>query len=166
MKRLNKTLTFTLLAVLVSSCGSESKEASSVKTPDITFSKEGDAYLIKGKDTVKHLDIEFAEDDYERQTGLMYRKSMLDTQGMLFIYPNEAPRSFYMKNTYIPLDIIFYSKDSSVVSFQENAKPLDENSLPSNLPAQFILEVNAGKVKEWNIETGDKISFSKTATSN
>lgn len=147
-------LTFGLLF----SCGDETKE-SSIEVPEIEFTKEGELYLLKQDDTINKVDIEIADTDYERQTGLMYRKSMEDDQGMLFIYPNEAPRSFYMKNTYIPLDIIFYGKDSSAVSFQENAKPLDETSLPSEKPAQFILELNAGKVKEWNIELGDKIDF-------
>lgn len=93
----------------------------------------------------------------------MYRErgSMLDSQGMLFIYPDEAPRSFYMKNTYIPLDILFFSSDSIAVSFQENTIPEDENSLPSGEPAQYILEINAGLVEKWGIETGDKIKFDK-----
>ncbi|HZJ37075.1 MAG TPA: DUF192 domain-containing protein, partial [Gillisia sp.] len=60
-----------------------------------------------------------------------------------------------------PLDIIYYGKDSSVVSFKENAKVLDETSLPSEKPAKFILELNAGKVKAWNIEVGDKMDFKR-----
>ena len=142
------------------SCGDQPK-ASKIETSEIEFKKEGELYLLKSGDSIKKLDIEIAENQYERETGLMYRQSMEETQGMLFIYPEEALRSFYMKNTYIPLDIIFYSKDSSVVSFQENAQPLDETSLPSNKPAKFILELNAGKVKEWNIEVGDKIDFKR-----
>jgi len=145
---------------LLFSCGDEPK-ASKIETSEIEFKKEGELYLLKSGDSIKKLDIEIAENQYERETGLMYRQSMEETQGMLFIYPEEALRSFYMKNTYIPLDIIFYSKDSSVVSFQENAQPLDETSLPSNKPAKFILELNAGKVKEWNIEVGDKIDFKR-----
>lgn len=145
---------------LLFSCGGETKE-SSIEVPDIEFNKEGELYLLKMGDTIKKVDIEIADTDYKRQTGLMYRKSMEDLQGMLFIYPDEAPRSFYMKNTYIALDIIFYDKDSVAVSFQENAKPLDLTSLPSEKPAQFILELNAGKVKEWNIEPGDKITFKR-----
>jgi hypothetical protein len=142
------------------SCGDQAKE-SKIDTAEIEFRKDGELYLLKNGDSIKKLDIEIAANQYEHETGLMYRQSMEETQGMLFIYPEEAPRSFYMKNTYIPLDIIFYSKDSSVVSFKENAKPLDETSLPSNKPAKFILEINAGKVKQWNIKVGDKMDFNK-----
>ena len=64
-----------------------------------------------------------------------------------------------MKNTRIALDIIYISTDSTIVSFQKNAKPFDESSLPSNAPAKFVLEINAGLSDRWNLEVGDKISF-------
>ena len=160
MKQMKRYIFLGFAAGIIISCADDAKN-SSIKTPEISFQKEGDLYLLKAGDTLKKISIEFAETDYEQQTGLMYRKSLEENQGMLFLYPSEAMRSFYMKNTYIPLDIIFYNKDSTVVSFQENAKPLDETSLPSEAPAQFILELNAGKVKQWNIEAGDKITFKK-----
>jgi hypothetical protein len=160
MKKRTNYLTFFLLSTLLFSCGDEPKE-SKIETSEIEFKKEGELYLLKSSDSIKKIDIEIADNQYEHETGLMYRQSMKEAQGMLFIYPEEALRSFYMKNTYIPLDIIFYSKDSSVVSFTENAQPLDETSLPSDKPAKFILELNAGKVKEWNIEVGDKIDFKR-----
>lgn len=160
MKQIKRYIILGFATGLVLSCADDAKN-SSIETPEISFQKEGDLYLLKAGDTIKKIAIEFAETDYEQQTGLMYRKSLEENQGMLFLYPSEAIRSFYMKNTYIPLDIIFYNKDSAVVSFQENAKPLDETSLPSEAPAQFILELNAGKAKQWNIEVGDKITFKK-----
>lgn len=160
MKKRTNYLTFCLLSTLLFSCGDEPK-ASKIETSEIEFKKEGELYLLKSGDSIQKLDIEIAENQYEHETGLMYRQSMKETQGMLFIYPEEALRSFYMKNTYIPLDIIFYSKDSSVVSFKENAQALDETSLPSDKPAKFILELNAGKIKEWNIEAGDRMDFKR-----
>lgn len=147
-----------MIGMLIS-CGNDSKE-SEIPTEEILFKKEGNLYLIKAADTIQEIEIEIADTPYERETGLMYRKSMESDQGMLFIYPNEALRSFYMKNTYIPLDIIFYGKDSTVVSIQKNAQPLNEASLTSSVPAQYILELNAGKVDEWNIALGDRIDFS------
>ncbi len=160
MKKIRRFIILGFSAGILLSCADDVKN-SAIETPEISFQKEGDLYLLKAGDTLKKISIEFAETDYEQQTGLMYRKSMEDNQGMLFLYPSEAMRSFYMKNTYIPLDIIFYSKDSAVVSFQENATPLDESSLPSEAPAKFILELNAGKVNQWNIEVGDKMTFTK-----
>lgn len=156
--KVSKYLVAIAASVFLISCGEENTEPS-IETPAIEFEKEGELFLLKENDTIQTVDIEIADNDYERSTGLMYRDSMEDDQGMLFIYTNEAPRSFYMKNTYIPLDIIFYSKDSTIVSFQKDAKPRDETSLPSGAPAQFILELNAGKVDEWNLEIGDKMDF-------
>ncbi len=160
MKCLNRYIIAGLIMGLFTSCGDEAKDTT-ITTEEITFTKEGSLILYREQDTLQRLDIEFAETSYEQQTGLMYRKSMEPNQGMLFVYPAEAMHSFYMKNTYIPLDLIFFGRDSSVVSFQENAKPLDETSLSSKVPAQFILEVNAGKVKEWNLSEGDKMLFKR-----
>lgn len=154
---LSAFLSFSLI-----SCNEE-KKVQNIETEAITFTKEGEAYLIKSTgDTIKKLDIEFAETEYEKQTGLMYRESMEDTQGMIFIYDSEGQRNFYMKNTYIPLDIIYYDADSSLVSIQKNAEPRSESALPSEGPAQFVLEVNGGLSEEWGLNQDDKISFSKT----
>ena len=151
-----------LAASLLFSCKDDNTTEAPIETEEITFTKEGEATLLKAKgDTIQKIDIEIADNSYERQTGLMYRESMEDDQGMLFIYDDEAPRAFYMKNTYIALDIIYFASDSTAVSFQKNAQPQDETSLPSEKPAQFILEINAGLADEWNIEVGDKIDFER-----
>jgi len=156
MKKLKRFLSVGIILGILYSCEEEAKNTS-IDTDEIKFAKEAELYLLKGEDTLQKLDIELAESSYEKQTGLMYRKTMQPNQGMLFVYSEESIHSFYMKNTYIPLDLIFFGKDSSVVSFQENAKPLDETSLPSKVPAQFILEVNAGKAEEWQLSEGDKM---------
>ncbi len=149
------------LSLSFTSCEEDKKEEV-IETEPITFTKEGELFMIKASgDTLKKLDIELAESDYEHQTGLMYRESMEDDQGMLFIYDSERVRSFYMKNTYIPLDIIYYAADSTLVSIQKNATPRDETSLPSEGPAQFVLEINGGLSDQWGVEQGDKISFKR-----
>jgi len=66
-----------------------------------------------------------------------------------------------MKNTYIPLDIIYLNKDKVIVNIQENAKPLDETALPSGVPAQYVLEINGGLSQQWSITVGDKMTFTK-----
>ncbi|MFI2742639.1 DUF192 domain-containing protein [Zhouia sp. PK063] len=138
----------------------EKNTQSNVTQQKITFKKEGEAIIFK-KDSTKitKLDIEIADNDYERETGLMYRSSMKTNQGMLFIFDNEQPRYFYMKNTEISLDIIYLDKDKKVVSIAKNAKVNDETSLPSEGAAQYVLEVNAGLTDTWNIQKGDFISF-------
>lgn len=162
-KRILSLATLSLfLSLSLTSCGDDDKKQEVIETDPITFTKEGELYMIKASgDTLKKLDIELAESDYEHQTGLMYRESMEDDQGMLFIYDDERVRSFYMKNTYIPLDIIYYAADSTLVSIQKNTTPRDETSLPSEGPAKFVLEINGGLSDAWGVEQGDKISFKK-----
>jgi len=146
------------------SCKTEPKNEQNL-VKEVTFTKEGELSLYNLKDvipnTITKIDIEIADDDYQIQTGLMYRKSMLNSQGMLFTFTEEAPRSFYMKNTEFALDIIFIDSKNKVVSIQKNAKPLDESSLPSEGPAQYVLEINAGLTDTWNLKKGDSISFTK-----
>ena len=131
-----------------------------IKQTEVTFTKEGELTVFKTLDSTKvSLNIEIADTDFDIQTGLMYRNSMQNDQGMLFVFDNEGERFFYMKNTKIPLDLIYIGTDKKIVSFQENAKPFDESSLPSNAPAQYVLEVNAGLVDTWNLSVGDSIKF-------
>ncbi len=153
-----------MVAIGLFSCKTETKNEQ-ILTKEITFTKEGELSLFDLQDSIpmviQKLDIEIADDEYQIQTGLMYRKSMQNNQGMLFTFPNEAPRSFYMKNTEFPLDIIFINSKNKVVSIQKNAQPLNESSLPSEGPAQYVLEVNAGLSEKWNLRSGDSISIVK-----
>ena len=147
-------MAFGILCFNFSSCKDQEKE---VKAVVITFKKEGEL-ILKKKATdsiIKTLDIEIADDAYQTQTGLMYRDSMETHQGMLFIFPNSDYRSFYMKNTKIALDIIYLDANKSIVSIQKNAQPLNEASLPSDAPAKYVLEINAGLSDAWQLETGD-----------
>jgi len=103
------------------------------------------------------IDIEIAQTDYTRQQGLMFRKEMGKNQGMLFVFDEEKPRSFWMKNTYLALDIIFLDKDMKVVSIVEGMEPCKETECPtyeSKVPTMYALEVNSGFVKENNIKEG------------
>jgi len=132
-------------------------------TKEITFTKEGELTLLKATNDsiIATLDIEIADDEYSTQTGLMYRHSMAENQAMLFVFNDSRQRSFYMKNTEIPLDIIYINSDKEIVSFQKNAKSFDETSLPSEAVSQYVLEINAGLSDKWKLEKGDKIQFTK-----
>ena len=143
--------------------GCKNTEKKTVKTEEITFTKEGELRIYKpGTDVpVLNLNIELAETEYETQTGLMYRTSMKDNEAMLFIFDDVAMHSFYMKNTQFPLDILFIKEDMTIGNFQENAQPLNEGSLSSKIPVQYVLEVNAGIVAEKGLSIGDSISFQK-----
>lgn len=134
-----------------------------VKPIEITFKKEGELKIYKAQtdSVIVKLDLEIADTDYDVQTGLMYRNSMRNDRGMLFVFPTMRERFFYMKNTKFPLDLIYIDNDKKIVSFQENAKPFDETSLPSQVPAQYVLEVNAGLAETWLLEIGDRIEYSE-----
>lgn len=145
-------------------CLSACKDNKKVITQtEVTFKKEGELIIhkIKSDSTKVVIDIEIANTPFEIQTGLMYRSEMKVNRGMLFVFEDESPRSFYMKNTKIPLDLIFINAKKTIVSFQKNAKPFDESSLPSNAPAKYVLEVNAGMVDTWRLLVGDSIDFTK-----
>ena len=161
-KRFKFIVLLLLVGVFIYSC-KEEKNHSKVTRIDITFKKEGELSLLKASNDslIQKLNIEIADDDYQTETGLMYRKSMEDNQGMLFIFPDSQYRYFYMRNTEIPLDIIYIDKDLAIVSIQKNAKPFDETSLPSEGPAKYVLEIKGGLSTTWNLEKGDKIQFSK-----
>lgn len=156
MNLLNKILVFSLVVIFFLSCKEENKTSVKIEQK---FEKEGTLQIHKDSLETISLDIEVADDEYERQTGLMHRASLEENQGMLFIFEEELPRSFYMKNTYIPLDILFINAENKIVSFKENAEPIDETSLPSNAPAKYVLEINGGLIERWGLEVGDKISF-------
>ena len=127
-------------------------------TPDdIQFTKDGELSIFKNDSLIQTIDVEFAKNEMERSLGLMYRSSMDEHQGMWFIFPEEAPRSFYMRNTEISLDIIYLDKDKKVVSIAKNARPYDETSLPSEKPAMYVLEINGGLADKWGIDKGDRV---------
>ncbi len=156
--RIISFVAFGMCCLSISSCKEDKK---TVKPVVITFKKEGELTIKKASNDsiIKKIDIEIADNDYETQTGMMYRDSMEDTQGMLFVFPDAQYHTFYMKNTRIPLDIIYIGSDKKIVSIQKNAKPFDESSLPSNAPAQYVLEINAGLSETWNLEVGDVINY-------
>lgn len=150
-----------LILVSGTGCGGRSKKPVIEENP-IEFRKEGVLSVVKAADGIRHeFDIEIADNEYEIQTGLMYREHMEDRQGMLFVFEDEAFRSFYMKNTEIPLDILFVASDSTIVSIQKNAQPLDETSLPSKAPARFVFEINGGLSDRLGLATGDRIEFQR-----
>jgi hypothetical protein len=147
-----------ILSICFSSCKNETK---ALKPVEVSFKKEGELTLYKSTSDsiIAKLDIEIADTDYDVQTGLMYRNSMLDTQGMLFVFPTMRERFFYMKNTRIPLDLIYLDDQLNIVSFQENAQPFNEDQLPSTVPAQYVLEINAGLAEKWLLEIGDRMTY-------
>lgn len=116
-------------------------------------------YPLNG--TPIHVSVEIANTEEKRQFGLMYRRELSELHGMLFLFPHEGEFSFWMKNTPLPLDIIFINAAHTIVSIAQNTTPFSEKPLPSENPAQFVLEVNGGFCQRHDIAVGDRIEFPK-----
>jgi uncharacterized membrane protein (UPF0127 family) len=101
--------------------------------------------------------VEIADDDAERQRGLMERPPLADDRGMLFQFPDVAERGFWMHNTPSPLDIIYIDPRGRIVSIVKNAAPNNDTVLPSNGPAMGVLELRAGRSDEIGAKPGDHI---------
>ena len=110
----------------------------------------------------KTFSVEIADTQEEHALGLMFRDSMPADHGMIFLFPNEAPRSFWMKNTRIPLDIMYFNKDLILVSIAADTPPCRVSrcpSYPSKAPAQYVLELNAGVAASLGVEVGDRLAL-------
>ena len=104
--------------------------------------------------------VELATTPKQQALGLMFRDSMPDDRGMLFIFPSATTRSFWMKNTRIPLDIFYFDTDLKLVSVTENVRPCRTQqcpTYPSAGPARYVLELNAGKAAELGTQKGDEL---------
>lgn len=109
-------------------------------------------------------DVYLAESFEQQRRGLMFVRSMPETTGMLFIYADDSVRSIWMKNTYIPLDIVFARSDGRVSSIDRDASPLTLTSRSSNEPVRFVLELNGGTTRRLGIGTGSRIVWENDAS--
>lgn len=125
------------------------------------FSKEGELTFLskKGTNKIITIDIEIADTDYERTRGLMHRRALPADAGMLFIFDRAEVRSFWMRNTYIPLDILFIDERKRVVAIAKRTEPLSYTPISSLRKAQYVVEVNAGFCDEHGISLGDRIAY-------
>ncbi len=103
---------------------------------------------------------EIADTPETRTRGLMFRRSMGENEGMLFDFKFDQPISMWMRNTYIPLDMIFILADGRVNAIAENTKPLSRDIIPSQGPVRYVLEVVAGTAKRIGLRPGDRIEHS------
>lgn len=119
---------------------------------------------VKGQ----RFNVEIAADDQSRARGLMFVDDLPEDEGMLFIFRRMQPRAFWMKNTRIPLDIIYLDQNLKVVSITKNAKPCKTPrcpSYPSGQPAQYVLELNGGMSDQLGLVEGDSIVVGNLALS-
>jgi uncharacterized membrane protein (UPF0127 family) len=107
--------------------------------------------------------IEIADDDAERARGLMFRDTLPADHGMLFIHDTEEPQAYWMKNTRIPLDILYFDDDRKLVAQQRDVPPCSLGdgcpSYPSDAPARYVLELNAGEATRLQLKDGIELRF-------
>ena len=102
--------------------------------------------------------VQVADNEETREVGLMFVRRMGDDRGMVFKFPQAGEQAFWMRNTFIPLDIIYVGPDGRIVSIAKRAKPRDETPLPSNGAANGVLEINGGLSDKLGIAVGDRVS--------
>ena len=101
--------------------------------------------------------VEIADDDGERQRGLMFRQPLADDRGMLFQFPDAQERGFWMRNTPSSLDIVYIAADGKIVSIAKHTTPYSESTYPSNGASKGVLETRAGRMDEIGAKPGDVI---------
>ena len=154
-----KILYVSILIIFLKGCV-DIKKSKIIIEQKVLFQKEATLDLLQSNgDLISTLNIEIANSPYERETGLMYRTNMEKNQGMLFIFDEESVLTFYMKNTYISLDLIFINGKKEIISIYKNAKPNDISSISSKLPSKYVLEVIQGVSDNLNLKIGDRINY-------
>ena len=157
---------------LISGCGAEESSSPQEDEPMTTNQSEtthatntastldesSTLTIISSDGTRTELQVEIADEEAELQRGLMERTALAEDAGMLFVFDQEQPLSFWMKDTLIPLSIAYISAEERIVDIQD-MQPLDETPHPSAEPAQYALEVNQGFFAEHNIGVGDVVEL-------
>jgi uncharacterized membrane protein (UPF0127 family) len=129
--------------------------AACAQEADIQFKKSW-LVIVTANREIK-FDVEMATTDAERAHGLMFRKQLGAYEGMLFDFFKEMPVSFWMKNTLIPLDMVFIAGDGTIKHVHANAVPMSTDTIPSHYPVRAVLEINGGSAALLGIKPGDKV---------
>jgi uncharacterized membrane protein (UPF0127 family) len=112
---------------------------------------------LRDPDSTLRFEVEVMDSDEGRARGLMFRESLPRFGGMLFVYPQPGPVAFWMRNTLIPLDMLFFDETGRLETIHENAVPLDETPIPGGNDILYVLEVNGGTVASLGIDLGAEL---------
>lgn len=137
LRRAGAALAILVVAAPLAACSDEGKLVLHTATGDYDFN------------------VEVVDTPESRAQGLMFRQELADDAGMLFDFQEEREVSFWMRNTFIPLDMIFVGSDGVVKTIHVNARPQDPTSIPSQVPVQFVLEIPGGRSEEIGLKPGD-----------
>ena len=120
----------------------------------------GPSATVHGRGGDTRIALEIAATPAERERGLMYRSSLAEGRGMLFVFERDEDHEFWMKNTLIPLDMIFIAADGQVVGIHADARPLSTAGIGVGRPSRYVLEVPGGYAARRGVATGDRVEFS------
>ena len=155
-RRLDRRLLFTLSMAVLAVIAAAAGEASAQARGFVTF--ETSEVVIETRDGERHdFRVELAVNQRQRMQGLMYRSKLAPGAGMLFDYGRETPIAMWMKNTIVPLDMLFIGADGVIVNIAERTVPGSLAPIPSDGPVRAVLEVNAGTTARLGIKPGDRI---------
>ena len=121
--------------------------------------RSGKVVFPEAKDKPTEINVEVAQRDVERMRGLMFRKSMAEEAGMIFLMEDHSIHRFWMHNTCIPLDMLFVDKDGVIVGIEENVPTMNDNTYSVPCPSSYVIEVNAGYCRRHGIVAGQKIQL-------
>lgn len=147
---------------LVSACGGDATPNRRSTEVEIPFRKDGTLTFVRNGADVLTIDVEIAESDSARERGLMQRRSLPEKSGMLFVFEEERPQSFWMGNTPLGLDLIFVNADSEIVDVDKYNRPYDPSSIVSDFPAQYVVEVPAGFSDRHGISESHRIRWERS----
>ena len=159
MRLLRTLIAVAALATALAGCSSNSNSSQGAKGAGALKVSEVGTVIIEAAGRTARVKAEVVRSFEDQRKGLMHRKALCASCGMLFIYPRQENHTFWMKNTFIALDMIFVSDEKRVVGAVENAEPLSEESLSVDKPSRFILEVNGGFVKKHGVKVGAMVRW-------
>jgi uncharacterized membrane protein (UPF0127 family) len=150
LAKLSRLLLIVLTVILSASCTSEESDTLDFATTPLTIETTGGAL---------ELTVEVADTPDKQSQGLMDRQTLDEDAGMIFVFSDEAQRSFWMQNTYVSLDMLFLSSAKEILYIAENTTPLSTDIISPDVAAQYVLEVNAGYSARHGVNVGDQLSF-------
>lgn len=166
MRLLLRTSVLLLLSlfIILAACGDASSDDARPGGADTTeatipFREDGTLTFLRDGEPLVEIAIEIAETDSARQRGLMQRTSLPERSGMLFLFEEEEPQSFWMANTPVALDLFFVGADSQIVDVAKYVKPLSPRNITSSAPAQYVIEVPAGFADRYGLAETDRVRW-------
>jgi uncharacterized membrane protein (UPF0127 family) len=163
MTRSNIHSWLVLSSVLLLLWGCQTETESTTSTARELVIEDTVEFILKDGQSLP-LEVALADDNDERAAGLMYIRSMDENQGMLFVFEDEQPRSFWMANTPLALDMLFVNESYEIVTIHRNTQPFSQRNFTSEIPAKYVIEVNGGYTIRHDIQEGMNVRIQASAS--